>query len=152
MNFYFVGPLTDAFKEVVDRFFEDNKQLRDKVIFTGSIIDRQKLYSLYAKSRIICMISRCESVCIATVEGMYFDCIPIITNYGSIVYEQTDNERFGAVVENSNVDDLVKKLGHYMSDNNLLTSLEDSYRQYARQNYDYQNIAKMLDGYLKKLY
>lgn len=152
MNFYFVGPLTDAFKEVVDRFFEDNKQLRDKVIFTGSIIDRQKLYSLYAKSRIICMISRCESVCIATVEGMYFDCIPIITNYGSIVYEQTDNERFGAVVENSNVDDLVKKLGHYMSDNNLLTSLEDSCRQYARQNYDYQNIAKMLDGYLKKLY
>lgn len=148
---YFVGPLEPEFEKWVEQYFEKYPELKEKVIFTGNIADRQELYSLYARSKIICMTSRTESFCIATIEGMYNGCVPVLTNYGSIVADQTDNGRLGAVVPVEDVDKLTETLECYMHDENRLAELGEQCKVYARNKYSYEKIATTLDGYFKEL-
>ncbi len=94
----FVGRDEGAFVSYLNKNYEECPWLRDHLIYCGEIRDRVELYKLYAKSKIICMTSRKESVGIATIEAMFFGAYPIITNYGCIVNDITSNGKYGKVL------------------------------------------------------
>lgn len=148
---YFVGPVTEDFKVYVEEFLKDNEAIRDRIVFTGAITDRTELYSLYARSKIMCMTSRTESFCIATAEGMYFGCVPVLTDYGKITIDQTDNNRLGAIVRNGDANALSKQLEYYMAHQDILEDLIPKCKSYAREWFNYKRIAELLDGYLRNI-
>lgn len=143
---YLVGRDAGNFKEYVEKIVKNNSWLNKKIIFTGEIYDRNKLYELCAESRIICMSSRWESFGIATIEGMYWGAYPIITNYGSIAYDITDNENYGIVTEH-NAKSMSIALNKIITQNNL-DELNNEIMSYAEKKFNCDYWACKLNEYL----
>jgi glycosyltransferase involved in cell wall biosynthesis len=114
---YFVGPVEDEFKAYFNKLCNENALLKDNVLFIGNIDNKEDLYSLYKRSRIISFSSLYEGFSIAMIEALYFGCYLISTDL-AVASDLTDNGRFGTLVqvncrlidilENDKVVDLVK--------------------------------------------
>lgn len=142
---YLVGPATEEFYNMICKFKED-KRIGSHICYIGNVSDRKVLYDLYAKSKIISMTSITESFGIATIEGMYFGCYPVITNYGPAVKDITNNCSLGTVTNSEN---------YYNGLENAMNNLNDSDNfilkkcaMYARNKFSYKNISGTLNNIL----
>lgn len=149
-KFYFVGPYTDAFYQYVKSVKSLKPHLADKIILTGSIMDRNQLYSYYQRVKIICMTSRTESTCIATLEAMYFGAYPVITRYSSFADDTTNYEKCGTIVP-SDASALAEELARKMQDSKLAAHGGGERQQYARTMFSYDVLASKLDKQLRQL-
>ena len=140
-KFMFIGPSTEAFIQTVKNFKERYPEKADSIIMTGNITDRTQLYTYCRRAKIICMTSRTESTCLATLEGMYFGAYPIITNYSDVALDTTNRGNCGRIVENGNSDKLSAELYNAMVDNDLLSKCIIS-QNYARKVFDYNELSK----------
>lgn len=148
-KFYFIGPSTNAFRDYVDEFKKTHIELSKQIIMTGEIRDRTKLYSLCRKAKIICMPSRNEGACIATIEAMYFGAYPIITEYSAFALDTTNQKKLGTIVLPT-AEDVAASLINTM-ENQKLPELNLQCQKYARSQFDYVVLAKKLNGYLSKI-
>lgn len=148
-KFYFVGPYTDAFYQYVEAARSLKPYLADKIILTGGIMDRDQLYSYYKRAKIICMTSRSEGACIATLEAMYFGAYPVITRYSSFADDTTNYEKCGTIVS-ANVDILADVLAKKMQDPELVAQGNEC-QWYARKMFNYDVLAGKLDQQLRRL-
>jgi glycosyltransferase involved in cell wall biosynthesis len=55
-----VGKVDNRFKPFMQRYFAANPQLKQRVIFTGPILDKAELYKEYARAKIFCLTSQVE--------------------------------------------------------------------------------------------
>ena len=123
--------------------------MADRIVLTGNLDSRKEMYEICAKASIICMTSRWESFGIATVEGMYFGCCPVITDYGGVAHDQVpDGVAWGTVVEQDAVS-VADGLKNFMTKDNL-PELNEHVRQFARDKFNYRMLANTLQGYLLK--
>ena len=144
---YIVGERTKEFDRFLKEKIEKNPILKSVIVLIGAIKERQELYELYSKAKIFTLTSKSESFGIATIEAMYFGCYPIITRYGTIVTDITDNGRFGDIVSQGNIDDFTKILSCRMQDDGLIQKGKSS-KEYARKNFSYEYWSERLDEYL----
>lgn len=109
-----VGKFEQQFQDYVNEYFQIHPHLREKVIFTGFIEDRNKIYRYYAQSKIFCFTSRSESFGIALVEAAYFGDYLVSTNVGGAqdVLKVTD---YGELFETDNIPILVDRLEDLIS-------------------------------------
>ena len=149
-KFMFIGPSTEAFIQIVKNFKERYPEKADSIIMTGNITDRTQLYTYCRRAKIICMTSRTESTCLATLEGMYFGAYPIITNYSDFALDTTNRGNCGRIVENGNSDKLSAELYNAMVDNDLLSKCIIS-QNYARKMFDYNELSKKLVEMLENM-
>lgn len=149
-KFMFIGPSTEAFIQAVKNFKEKYPEKANSIIMTGNITDRTQLYTYCRRAKIICMTSRTESTCLATLEGMYFGAYPIITNYSDFVLDTTNRGNYGRIVENGNSDKLSAELYNAMVDNDLLSKCIIS-QNYARKMFDYDELSKKLVEMLENM-
>lgn len=148
-KFYFVGPYTDEFYQHVKSVKSLKPYLADKIILTGKIMDRNQLYSYYQRAKIICMTSRTEGACIATLEAMYFGAYPVITRYSSFADDTTNYEKCGTIVS-ADADILAELLAKKMQDPELVAQ-GDECQRYARKMFNYDVLAGKLDQQLRRL-
>lgn len=127
----------------MDEMFNKN------IILTGEITNRDQLYSLCKKSKIICMPSRSEGACIAVIEAMYFGAYPVITNYSAFALDTTNYGQLGTIVQ-QNVKSLSQSLISVM-ENPKLNELNFECQNYARSKFDYYILAKRLNDFLENL-
>ena len=147
-KFYFVGPQTKEFSRYIANFLKDNPMLAPNIVQLGNITDRNELSNILKKSKIICMPSRTEGACIATLEGMYFGCVPIISRYSAFVKDTTNNESIGKVVDDYTSSGFANALGEYMKDEAHLRSETEKAMSYARDTFDYKTIGAELNRLL----
>lgn len=147
-KFYFVGPQTKEFSKHITKFLEDNPMLESNIVQLGNITDRNELSNVLKKSKIICMPSRSEGACIATLEGMYFGCVPIISRYSAFVKDTTNNESIGKVVDDYTSSGFANALVEYMKDEAHLRSETEKAMSYARDTFDYKSIGAELNRLL----
>lgn len=104
-----IGDFEEQFEEYVNKYYQINPHLREKVIFTGYIEDRNKIYQYYAQSKIFCLTSRRESFGISLVEAAYFGDYLLSTPVGGAqdVLNVTD---YGELIEIDKVDLLSERL------------------------------------------
>ncbi len=107
---YFVGPLTQEFNEYINEKMNNDKLLNEIICLKGPVIDRMQLYKLYARSKIFVLTSRSESFGIAAIESMYFGCYPILTDYGTVVKDITNNGEYGDIVPQDDCELLANKI------------------------------------------
>ena len=149
-KFMFIGPSTEAFIQTVKNFKERYPEKADSIIMTGNITDRTQLYTYCRRAKIICMTSRTEGACIATLESMFFGAYPIIINYSDFALDTTNWGNCGRIVENGNSDKLSAELYNAMVDNDLLSKCIIS-QNYARKMFDYNELSKKLVEMLENI-
>ena len=147
-RFLLIGPYTAEFERKLRDLHRDVPSSFDHVRLTGNMDTRQELYTFYARASILCMTSVWESFGIATVEGMYFGCCPVITGYGSVAHDQIPaGARWGKIVESSGCA-VAQALRDLMEQDNL-QELQSACKRYARMTFSYHALSKKLDGLLK---
>ncbi len=97
-HFYFIGPIESSFQARVDALLSRREDLRDKIILTGNITDKEKLYQYYKRAEILCFTSLYEGFSLVMVEASYFGCYLLSTDL-SATYDLTDNGKYGQIVQ-----------------------------------------------------
>lgn len=57
---FLIGPMTDEFKVWLDKKIGINEFYKDKIVITGNIADKEKLYEMYSRASIFVLPSRFE--------------------------------------------------------------------------------------------
>jgi glycosyltransferase involved in cell wall biosynthesis len=143
----FVGPIEESFRTKIDTFFAKNPHLKEKVIFTGAIYDRAKLYEWYAKSKIFCLTSFAESFGFVLIEAMAYGNV-IVTTPVSSANEITNNQQAGDIVLSQK--DLQEKLQDYIDSQESFEIKAQYAKARVVENYDWKNILKMLLEFIEK--
>lgn len=144
---YLVGPAEDEFKNYVGHCLGEKPYLQGRIVFTGAIYDRMELYRMLARAKIICMTSRLESFCIATIEGMRFGAVPVLTNYGKIVEDITDNRKYGSIMSGRTPEELAMLLKNNMQQDIMPIN---EMKRYIQDNFDYVYWSRNLDEILQR--
>lgn len=136
-----VGPIEEDFKRKIEQFYEKNPHLKGKVIFTGAIYDRAKLYEWYARSKVFCLTSIEESFGFVLIESMaYGNCV--VTTPISSAKEITQDESTGYIV--SSQDKLEGKLHDLMNSQEVLQEKYTLAINRANEHYSWENILEHL--------
>lgn len=144
---YLIGPYTVEFKKFLEEIQSENKLLKDIIFLTGNISDRTLLYSYYAKSKIFCLTSRHESFGIAALEALYHKNYLLLSNYGLVVNDLTDNEHYGKVVDSFDSDVWAKEIEQAMLDEKITEKVKSA-QEFVLNEFSYEINVKNL---LKKI-
>lgn len=80
------------FQNIIDNFYNQHTNLRDKIVFVGNISSREELFNLYKKSAVYLNTSRWESFGISMLEAAYFNNYLISTDVGAAIDIINDNQ------------------------------------------------------------
>ena len=148
----FVGPIDPQIRPFMEKFYSENPNLKERVIFTGAITDKTKLYDEYAKAKVFALSSRTESgTPNVYAEALFHGCMFVtsdidgaddITNYGEL----------GAVYKRGDVKGLADALTKVCSDADKKAFEKHIPKalKYASRYYDWNRIAKKLAYMLYK--
>lgn len=101
-----IGTVEKDFEPVIEKFFVDYPDMKDRVIFAGEIHEREKLKEEYRKARVFTLPSRQESFGIVLVEAAYEGCYLVTTEATAAGYDVSDNGRYGSIVKTDNIENL----------------------------------------------
>ncbi len=104
-----IGPIEKEeqdFQKKIDVFFIQNPHLKDKVIFTGSIENKEILWEYYNKAKVFILSSRQEGYALVLSEAYYFSNYIISTDVGGA--RDTISDGYGEIVDNES--DLTQSL------------------------------------------
>lgn len=139
----FIGPIEKKFQIEIDKFYSENLMLQNKVIFTGAIYDRDKLYEWYAKSKLFCLTSLEESFGFVLIEAMAYENYIVTTDVSS-AREITNNEMYGTIINNKL--DLIDTVNNFILDDSLNKKLQNDVATYTHEKYDWKQIVKILEN------
>lgn len=104
-----VGPIFNEFDKFTDIQLKRYPHLKNNILITGLISDRDSLEELYSKSSIFCLPSRWESFGISMIEAASNSCFIIASDLASSK-EITNNWEFGIKIRPANLEDLIQAL------------------------------------------
>lgn len=137
-----IGSIEESFKPYIEDFFMRNPDLKDKIIFTGKITDKNILENEYKKAKIFILTSLVEGgTPNVWAEAARNGCYIICSNIDA-ADEATNFERCGKIFEINNITQLSKILLDVCND--------ESY--FARGCYDIQEYQEMFFDYEKIIY
>jgi glycosyltransferase involved in cell wall biosynthesis len=145
---YILGPFELPFQTYIDTYFKLNPQLRDKVIFTGNIIDRKELFEWYNRAKIFCLTSRFEGFPITFPEALYFG-NHIISTPVSSALQITNYSQFGKVVK-AETKDFAAAIQEGIEEGFLTSKRYESTLKFSIANFTWQGIIKKLSDKLKE--
>lgn len=131
------------FENFVEEFFSKNPHLREKIIFTGHITDRNALYDLYNRSKIFVMTSNFESFGIVMVEAGYFKNYLLTTDVIS-AKDITDNGRCGDVVPIGDVRLFAEKLQFALDNPDYVKEKAERLHKHVIENFLWDKIIDKL--------
>ena len=143
-KFYLVGPCTNDFNIYLSKEKDKDSEIFESIKIIGPIYDRNELYDLYSQAKIFILTSRSESFGIAAIEAMYNGAYPVLTNYGSITKDITDNGRVGKIVEKMDPESVADALQSTMT-----ADIDyEQVKNYCNNNYNYIVWVKRLNKYI----
>ena len=139
-----VGPVADGFKPFVEKFFEARPDLRERVIFTGSIDDKAVLMEHYRRAKIFCLSSNMESSPHVAAEAMFNGCFIVISSIDAAPDMTADNQ-CGRIFPINDVDALAKTFLEVCRDDKLIADGGRKALSYAREQFDANKIVARLN-------
>jgi GalNAc-alpha-(1->4)-GalNAc-alpha-(1->3)-diNAcBac-PP-undecaprenol alpha-1,4-N-acetyl-D-galactosaminyltransferase len=124
-KFMLVGNVEAEFLKTFNEFILRNPDKREKVLITGAIYDRFKLFNLYNKSKVFLLTSNWEGMANVFPEALAFGNYIITTNVSGAI-EISDNERLGKVINIGDIDALRITLKNVFESK---VNLEANYRE-----------------------
>lgn len=142
-----IGSIEESFKSYIEDYFNNNPELRDRVIFTGKITDRIKLEEEYKRAKVFCLTSRFEGFPNVFPESAAKGCY-IISSDIDPAYDITNNKKYGSIFPIDNVEELAKELVNVCSDENRIIQVSDNIQIYAERNFNWEILCKRTEYYI----
>lgn len=140
-----IGPVENKFNEYIKKFMDANPHLKNKVIFTGEIKNRDELYNEYMKAKIFCMTSRWEGFSVAYMEALYGGGYIISSDVYS-AFDATDYGRLGCIFSIGDYIGLYKCLLRVCKEGFLSQKRCDEAVDFVLSNYNWeQTVARIHD-------
>lgn len=140
-----IGSVTPEFQEIYNAFCHEFPEIAPYVHLTGNIDDKTVLHDYYRKAKIFALTSQMEGGSPNVyAEAAGFGCT-ILTTAIDCAQDMTDNERLGRIV--TDYDDIpayAKALSALCADESYLENNFTAIREYVRQHFDYEYIARRL--------
>lgn len=138
-----VGSIEPTFIQQKEAFYERYPQLKERVTFTGPILDKKKLYETYSTARVFVLPSRYEGFPLVGPEALHCGCRMILSDAVPPVKELTNDKKYGVVVKTNNVNSLKEA---FLQESKRLYSDEEVYKiiQYADKTLSWDNICAHL--------
>ena len=142
-----IGPIEKSFYEYIDNFFKENPQLKNKISFTGSISDREKLDAEYRKAKIFCLTSRWESFGLVLTEAIKNGCF-LITSSVESALDLTKNGELGKIFDVDDYEQLGAILEQICNNQDLIEWSIKDIQDFAYENFYWPNICKKINDKL----
>ena len=139
---YLIGSIAEEFRPTIDIYFERYPHLREKIIFTGAIYDREELFSYLHKAKLYLCSSRFEGFSLVFPELISQGCY-LITTPVSGARDVTDDGIHGSMIEND--DEFIHTLHRFISYDEYSRDLFDKIVTYAYKNFDREKNLKALE-------
>jgi glycosyltransferase involved in cell wall biosynthesis len=140
----FVGPATDKFLDVLRGVQCRLSECKVRILYVGNIVEKDRLYELYAGSKIFVLPSRKDSFPLACCEALYYGNAVIITKELICSTDFSDGGRSGLTFANDDAMDLAAQLEKLLLDDALLKRLCDHAMVYAREHLVWEDIMSRL--------
>ena len=105
-----VGRVEPTFDTFLTKYWKKNIRLKDRIVFTGKITDKQRLNAYYADSAIFALPSRWESFGLVLLEAMSNGCYIVSTDGISPIYDFIDSDKKGLVSKNDDINEFSHNL------------------------------------------
>lgn len=138
-----IGGMEESFKPYVESFFHQYPHLKDRMIFTGKIVDKDILESEYKKAKIFALTSRVEGAPNVFVEAARNGCYIVCSEIDS-ADEATNGGQCGRSFEINNIEQLSQILIEACNDEGLLSKSCYDIQEYHDKQYSYERIVHKL--------
>ena len=141
-----IGPIEKNFTYFLNDFFKKcPKRVKNKIIFTGPIYDKNILYSWFCRSKIFYFPSRWESCAHSLVEAMFFMNYLVATKKDGSAIDITENGKYGKLVEIEDVRSHMKGLDYAINlSNKKLLEITSKVRRKIEKEYNWdRNVDKI---------
>lgn len=146
----FIGPMTDEFIKHRDLVLERNQHLTEYIEFSGQLDDKQELFELYSRAKLLCLTSRRESWGMVCVEAMAFGCVPVMTAVSSAA-DITADGTCGVVIESDKPDVWGHRLTEIIADDEMLAQQSVAVRDYFHQFFEWKRLVRSLADRLESV-
>jgi len=147
-NLHLAGTIAPEFEEYLYSYFKQNPELKDRVIFHGSL-GRDELYDLYNRSKIFCMPSRFEGFAIVFSEAMYFKNVIITTPYVS-PRDLIKDHKIGLLLEKDDPKVLADSILKLVNNEKLTKEFGENAHRFAKKELNWDNIISKLNKEITK--
>lgn len=142
----FIGPIEKDFESVISKFYKDNVGLKNNVLFTGNISNREVLNKKYAEARVFVLTSRSEGFPLVFLEAISNGCFLVSTNLIA-AKEVSNNQKYGRLFQSDNLKELSDILANIIENENSLPQPQDIIK-FALNNYYWQKIVHKINNLL----
>ncbi|MRR22215.1 glycosyltransferase [bacterium] len=147
-DLHLAGPMEPGFIPWYEAFLRANPDLKQRIVYHGAL-DAPDLYSLFDRSRVLCMPSRYEGLALVFCEAMYFGNAVVTTRSVSVADTITD-ESAGEVAERSDHESIAGSLLNLLRDPAVTESSGRNARQFAEQHFSWPVIIRGLTAELEE--
>lgn len=144
----FIGPIEKKFEKNIELFYTRNPHLKDRVVFTGAIFDRQLLFDWYARSKIFCLTSIEESFGFVLIEAMAYGDY-ILTTPVSSANEITSNQTIGQIIQDEG--ELVSSLTMLIKSDAVVAKTGEKAIKKVKESYDIRMLLTKLERHLNQI-
>jgi glycosyltransferase involved in cell wall biosynthesis len=138
-----VGEIEGGFKPYIEQYFAKYPELREKVVFTGLIEDKEQLYAEYARAKAFVMSSSVEGAPNVAAEALFHGCY-MVTSTVDAWEDITNGGECGSTFPVRNTGALADILRKICPDDALFEAKFESTLAYAKYNFDWELIIKRL--------
>jgi glycosyltransferase involved in cell wall biosynthesis len=146
---YFIGPMTDGFRQRKDTFLTAHPQFRVSLVFTGPVGDKHQLFEYYNRSKILCVTSRSESWGMVCVEALCFGNALLMTEVNSSS-DLTAEGKVGIVINQGDSTAYADALRLLMSDSSKLNNYHDNAIRHFNEHFVWKDILHDLAGRIQE--
>jgi glycosyltransferase involved in cell wall biosynthesis len=136
------GKMESQFKDYFREFLEKHEDIRERMLYLG-LLEREKLYDYYKKSKILAIPSRWEVFSLASVEAAYFGNVILGSDIPGL-RELTNNGKLGYLCTIDDVECFVKTLRYLLSHDEEVRAKSKLIREFVIDNYDWHKICHSL--------
>jgi glycosyltransferase involved in cell wall biosynthesis len=134
-----IGPVEKEFKSYIDIYFNKYPALKDKVIFTDAIYDKEQLNNEYRKAKVFCLTSRWEGFPLVFLEAIKNGCY-IISSDVAAAHDVTDDGKYGDIFKVEDTDKLSNLLLKNCMESEKMNIMYSQIQEFAYKNYTWQSI------------
>lgn len=146
---YLVGPMTNEFKQLLNKKIKEKPFLKDIFVVTGNIRDKKELFTLYARSSVFVLPSRWESWGLVVTEAMSFGCYPIVTDCCDAFKEIIHDDISGKIISNEDKESLKVTIEKILEKKIDYIKAGKISQSFIKETFDWKMIADKLCLYLK---
>lgn len=134
-----IGPIEPEFHQTINRFYQENPQKQNQVLFIGNINDKKQLWEWYNRAKVFVLTSNWESYGIVLTEAKRFSNYIISTPVGAAT-DITENNQYGQLIPINNCIVLSKILKDIINNNKSI----DVYNHYDSQQLNYTQLITLV--------